>query len=555
MITVNAESTKKQTAQGVCENTLPDLSKIRAAAESYAASSAAEGGSDSAAPRLSAAHIFRRIAAIVNAENHSKELMKPVYGRERYFLSRNKMPKAELTEEQLKETNDFWAPYSFAYKNDPDTQRYFSLVSGHFDPSYISFGLHCLYLRRFWDTPKAAFMTDRNNIDILFPDIKAPETIFRRIGGYYYDVKRCPISEHDAQKRCLDAVNKGRSLVLKPARGGTIKDIVSLSPDMSHDEHEKVLKNTGNKDYICQAIIENHESWRDSSCKGLNVARINTMNTNGTPEIITSYLRVTVNDINNAALDTWAIPINNDGSLGEFAINESSNEKYYSFPDGSSFNGIRLYNYDRLKEDVLKMAGRIPELKAIVWDMTVDSGGNVNIIELNACGGTKVVQSLGMHPYGSKERLREVLDEYLTKRFYYERADWEWDYWEFNNSVSIHKYDGLKKVVRVPEKLRGKPVTTIHAKAFSGKNLEKIIVPDSVKVISENAFSGCGKNCKVVLPFSQTVCTSAYKTIKKLPFGSRFVKSLKKYWVESRVLKVKTLRSIVMQRLSQQRRK
>ena len=63
-------------------------------------------------------------------------------------------------------------------------------MSGRFDPLFVSFGCHYLYLRKFWSTPKTPFMTDKNNYDILFSDVKMPETVFHRIGGCYYDGQR-----------------------------------------------------------------------------------------------------------------------------------------------------------------------------------------------------------------------------------------------------------------------------------------------------------------------------------------------------------------------------
>ena len=59
----------------------------------------------------------------------------------------------------------------------------------------------------------------------------------------------------------------------------------------------------------------------------------------------------------------------------------------------------------------------------------------------------------------------------------YECSDWEWDYWEFYRSVSIHKYNGIKQEIEVPRMLSGKAVTAIHANAFVGKQLKKITVP------------------------------------------------------------------------------
>ena len=475
---------------------------VKAIEEYCAALSEVERESTSLDERLLDSHIFERLAAIINSEKSARELMAPVYGRDRYFFRTCPAPPGALTKEQLKEVGDFWAPYSFAYKNNPETQRYFTLMSGRFDPSYVSFGLHYLYLRKFWSTPKVAFMTDKNNYDILFPDVKMPETVFHRIGGRYYDGRRNIITENEALERCLCYVGEGDGeVILKPAGWGEGHGIKFMR-GKNREENTKIFRTLPKVDYICQRVIVNHESWRYSSCKGFNVARINTMNFDGVPKIMASYLKTAVkdSDIVNMATGAWGILINEDGTLGDRAVETHAGRWNYEFPNGEKFAGRRLFNYERVKETVLMMAQRVSELRAIAWDVAVDIEGDVVLIELNGCGGTEEYQAHGVHPYGSREKMKEILDEYLIKKFYYERADWEWDYWEFKDSITISKYAGLKKNVVVPERLRGKKVTAIRGRAFSGKGLEKLVIPESVSLMDKDALADCGNECDVNMP-------------------------------------------------------
>jgi len=450
-------------------------------------------------------HIADRIAAIVGAEKSARELMAPVYARDRYFFKTCPMPEGSLTEVQLDAVREYWAPYTFAYRNNPDIQRYFTLMSGKFDPSYISFGLHYLYLRKFWNTFGTPFITDKNDYDVLFPDVKMPETVFHRINGSYYDGARKFMTEKETVNKCMNYLRrKKKDLILKPAREGEGKGIVFMRSTESWKENLAVLNAfPQNTDCVCQVVIENHRSWKYSEASGLNVARVNTMNFTGEPEIVSAYLKTAVQDsgVVNMATGAWGILIKDDGTLGDRAVQPHEGKWHYEkFPNGEKFAGRKLLNYGKVKKTVLAMARRVPALKSIAWDITVDSEGDVVLIELNASGGTEEVQPHGLHPYGSGEKLKEILDEYLIKKFYYPRADWEWDFWEFKNTVSIHRYDGLKTELVVPERLRGKKVAAIHTKAFAGKNLKKIVVPESVTLLRENAFGDCGEDCEIILP-------------------------------------------------------
>lgn len=69
-------------------------------------------------------------------------------------------------------------------------------------------------------------------------------------------------------------------------------------------------------------------------------------------------------------------------------------------------------------------------------------------------------------------------------------------YFEFNKSTkTITKYYGEEKVVIIPCKIAGVRVENIGNEAFKNKkSIEQVIMPDTVKTIGDNAFSGCNIN-------------------------------------------------------------
>ena len=449
-------------------------------------------------------HIIQRLVAIANAETASKELMRSVYARDSYFLKSVPMPPGDLNDSQKKEVEEFWRPYSFAYKNNPATQRYFSLMSGRFDPTYVGFGLHCHFLKRFWENNRTPFINDKNNFNLIFPEAKIPEIVFRRKRGMYFDADMKLQTVGDVWQRCLDALYGGSrwDLILKPAASYSGAGLLFLRKANSQAENKAVFDSMDkNKDYICQRVVRNHQSWRTTeSSKGFNVARVNTLCYKGEVKIVSSYLKMAPNDdleIVNIGTGALGVRILDDGSLDSRAIDFYKSVWRYDLPNGEQFAGKKLYNYENVKETVLGLATRIPECPMIAWDVAVDDDGDVSIIELNPSGGTEGVQVHGQHPFGGRKVFKEILDEYLIKRFYLQRSNWEWDYWEFKNTVSIHKYEGLSKVIFLPKRINGKRVTIVHDYTFSGKNLEKIVVPHGWMAIQEKAFENCGSSCRV----------------------------------------------------------
>lgn len=71
----------------------------------------------------------------------------------------------------------------------------------------------------------------------------------------------------------------------------------------------------------------------------------------------------------------------------------------------------------------------------------------------------------------------------MNKDFQYDRI---------NGGIKIFKYIGAAESLEIPAQIDNLPVVEIGSKAFSDcKNLKSVEVPDSVKIIAEDAFHGC----------------------------------------------------------------
>lgn len=74
-----------------------------------------------------------------------------------------------------------------------------------------------------------------------------------------------------------------------------------------------------------------------------------------------------------------------------------------------------------------------------------------------------------------------------------------------DDSCMIIKYTGNSAEVRIPEKIEGKPVKSIFTGAFQKNNeIKKVIIPDSVTMISGYTFYGCTALESVEIPDSVT---------------------------------------------------
>lgn len=96
-----------------------------------------------------------------------------------------------------------------------------------------------------------------------------------------------------------------------------------------------------------------------------------------------------------------------------------------------------------------------------------------------------------------------------------------------NDAATILMYLGNEKVVIIPPKINGVPVTTIGGNAFIFKGVQQIVIPDGVTQIGYSAFSNCRELTTINLPESViSIGKGAFESCESL-VSIKIPKSLK----------------------------
>ena len=99
--------------------------------------------------------------------------------------------------------------------------------------------------------------------------------------------------------------------------------------------------------------------------------------------------------------------------------------------------------------------------------------------------------------------------DYLTSGDYY--------YLIHEGNASIVKYNGDEKELEVPSEIDGYPVTDIGPRAFWGKEMENLIIPESITRIGQQAFEYCKISESLELPENVVVSYEAFSDARQLP--------------------------------------
>lgn len=427
--------------------------------------------------------VFRTVQVKqINAAANNK--VKLAYGDDNYFLNHTTLNEEDdipLSPDELKEINDFWEPYSFAYKNNPEIQRLFYRMSGRFDPSYISWGLNYFVLTPFWETKIVRNLSFKHNTAWFFPDLPAPRTyVLCEWGGRYFDEAHDQISKDKAVDICYDVLNSGKDILLKPSDGVCGKGISIIRSGVSKEEICEIFDEHKDR-FLCQQVIKNHPSYEVS--KSLNTLRIVTFIYKDEVHWIGTMLRM---GVSSDVVDNWgsggiACPVSEDGICGNFAISKTG-QRVYKHPNGFEFAGHKLYNYDKAQKLAMDLHKKLPMVNFLSWDIAVNEDGEPLVIEFGNPGLTSFFETGGFNTYLNKDIVKEILDEYLIKRFFYSKATFDWNFNEYKDHIVLTKYCGFDSEVKVPERINGKNVTFVCKSAINKPIISTVCVPESVKL-------------------------------------------------------------------------
>lgn len=236
------------------------------------------------------------------------------------------------------------------------------------------------------------------NLNGLFFDnringVRTPKCFLSNISGQFYDNNRHLISKDSA----IELLGNVGTAVIKPSVDSSSGKNVAII-----DMHEGRNKRNG---LTAQEILKNYKSnfiVQEKICpcdelatlypKSINTLRVISYIIDDNVSVAPISLRIGGNggEVDNIHAGGMSIAVKNTGELEKYAYRlcyGDSFEKFEMHPDTETvFDGYKLSFTDRLISTAKCLHEITANIGIISWDFTVDSDGNIVIIEANFTG-------------------------------------------------------------------------------------------------------------------------------------------------------------------------
>lgn len=282
----------------------------------------------------------------------------------------------KLSNEELEQFNNYWKGWSsISY----EFYKAYGLV---FNPQivpndYYDFAEHVLNLR--WSS---LFLQHKCNLKYIIPEQNRPKTILQKIDGHYVFEDNCEISFEKARE-ILKTKDCFICKVALGSGGGHGVQKVCLSNESNVDDSlTQILKP---EDLIFQEVIEQNDFMSSLNPDSVNTFRLLTLNINGKCTVLSSFVRMGAKGsfVDNLCSGGGAlVGLNQNGCLNEFGIRKDYS-KCNETPTGLSFKGMKVPNWNNIKEKVIDFHQHIPYANLIGWDITIDKNDEPVVIEIN----------------------------------------------------------------------------------------------------------------------------------------------------------------------------
>ena len=315
-----------------------------------------------------------------------------------------------LSAEQKKKVRDVWGE---RIKSDCyATHELVYSVTGRFDPYICPEMLFRTHIELKMNNFQMKYgFSEKNYFDLMFPDEPMPKTVLRNINGAFLNENYQPVNEKEIEA----ILGKYDKLIVKPSIENGFGKGVNLYQKEQYERISKEYK----KDYLVQEVLTQHSSVAALNPSSINVVRVISLSVGGKVSPVNYALRcgatgaITDNFITEDGRGMFVVGVQKDGTLKDEAF-FSCGEKITMAPNGQTFAGIKLPNFEKALEMTTRIHEKLPHFGFVGFDICFDEDGEPRIMEFNIRGpGVLYYQYVNGPLFG--ERTQEVIDAFCKK--------------------------------------------------------------------------------------------------------------------------------------------
>lgn len=282
---------------------------------------------------------------------------------------------------------NLWRGCSSHAHVDPSWFIMHSNISGVHDIRYVPENIYFAYIEPVLnEMDMAPYVADKNLLESFVPVGNVPKAIIRYMRGSFFDPDFKLIDENEAQRR----VDKFTQIVVKKSVDSSGGEGVCFIDRSRESFDVKKLYSYGRTPFIVQSAIKQHEQSSKFNSGSVNTCRVMTLRCpwNGEVVLLKSMLRVGcgASFCDNMMKGGLCLGVYDDGRLNRYAY-DYNGKRYTSHPISNiCFQDSSLPLYPKMVEFALKVAGSIPYMNILSFDLVANNDGEVVCLELNTAG-------------------------------------------------------------------------------------------------------------------------------------------------------------------------
>lgn len=283
-----------------------------------------------------------------------------------------------LTKEEKVQIKKIWGEWGGNYASFGFYKKFCGSFNPYFVPDdYYDFAEHVLNLR--W---AAFFLQHKCHLKYILPKTNRAEVIVQKIDGHIVLEDNTEISKQEA----IEILKRHSVFVAKIARGtGGGKGVQKIVMDDIQDKDSFLKELLSPIDMEFEKIVEQNDYLAQFNPDSVNTIRFITLNINERCTVLSAFLRMGAKGsfVDNLSGGKGVlVGINNDGCLNDFGVDRDFN-KIFQAPTGIALKGMRIPEYERIKQQMVDFHKKIPFANLIGWDVTLNRELSPVVIEIN----------------------------------------------------------------------------------------------------------------------------------------------------------------------------
>ena len=312
-----------------------------------------------------------------------------------------------LSKQQKEAVWRYWRKYT--RRNRSYFQRHYSSIHGEFDVRYIANDLWVTVIEPYLNDRKFAVFGNKFYQRLLF-DCPQPHTIFMRSSsGTYYNDRYEIIPKEQA----VDSFLRHGRAVFKPLANSGGRGIALIESDSAEEIAEFLDGLEIAPGCIVQEVVKQHPVLNSIHKDSLNTLRIMTLLFDSKAVVLSVILRMGINGsrVDNASSGGIVCGVKENGQLKDVAYSITG-KRYDKHPQGFAFSKCVVPSFEKALSMVTCLAGRMPNVRLIAWDVAADEGAEPVLIEANVRRG-----DVGVMQYANGPLFAQYTDKMLSEIF------------------------------------------------------------------------------------------------------------------------------------------